>query len=100
MKKTSRYERFMAMTDAQRQADVAHFNQEDLTPGKPLSPEMRKQWNRAKRRGRPSKPADKRAARVLITLPPDLLRQADDYARQHGLTRAALVAEGLRKLVA
>lgn len=100
MKKTSYYQRFMAMTDAERDAEVARFGKEDLTPGKPLSPEMRKQWSRAIRRGRPAKPKEKRVARALISLPPELLRQADTYAHEHGLSRAALVAQGLRMVVA
>lgn len=100
MKKSSYYERFMAMTDAERDAEVARFEKEDIKPGKPLSPEMRKQWSRGKRRGRPAKPEEKRVARVLISLPPDLLRQADAYAHAHGLSRAALVAQGLRIVVA
>ena len=29
-----------------------------------------------------------------------LLNKADAYARRHGLTRAAVVAEGLKKIVA
>ena len=97
--KKSYSDRFMAMTDAQRQAEVAPFDKEDVKPGKPLAPEMRKQWNRAKRRGRPANPADKRVARVLVSLPPELLRQADAYAHEHGLSRAAVVADGLRKVL-
>ena len=40
--KKSYFDRLMAMTDAQRQAQVARFEKEDVKPGKPLSPEMRK----------------------------------------------------------
>ena len=100
MKKKSYYDRFMAMTDAERDAEVARFEKEDLKRGRPLPPAMRQQWNRAKRRGRPTKPVEQHAARVLVTLPPDLLREADAYAHKRGMTRAALVAECLRKVIA
>jgi hypothetical protein len=40
------------------------------------------------------------ARRINITVEQTLLNQADAYARKHGLTRAALVAQGLRKIVA
>ncbi len=93
MKKKSYYERFMAMTDAQRNTEVAKYDQEDLSVGKPLTAAQRKQWSLAKRgRGRPAKQPAERARRILVTLPPDLLERADCYARDHGMTRAALVA--------
>ena len=100
MKKKSYYECFTAMTDTQRDAEVARFDKEDLTPGKPLSPEMRNQLNRAKRRGRPAKRAEERSARVLVTLPPELLRKADAYAHRHRMSRAALFAQGIATVIA
>lgn len=65
MKKKSYYERFMAMTDAERDTEVAKYDQEDLSMGKPLTPQQRKQWNMAKRRGRPAKHPSQRAGRGL-----------------------------------
>ncbi len=100
MRKKSYYERFMAMTDAQRDAEVAKYDQEDLSPGKPLTARQRKQWNMAKRRGRPAKHPSQRARRILVTLPPALLKQTDLYAKEHGMSRAALVAQSLRAVVA
>ncbi len=40
------------------------------------------------------------AQRINITVERTLLKTLDAYARKHGLTRAAAVAEGLRRLVA
>jgi len=40
------------------------------------------------------------AQRINITVERTLLKTIDAYARKHGLTRAAAVAEGLRRLVA
>jgi hypothetical protein len=40
------------------------------------------------------------AKRINITVERTLLKTIDAYARRHGMTRAAVVAEGLRKLIA
>ncbi len=48
-----------------------------------------------KKRGRPPKPADQRAARVLITMTPQLLAAADAAAGKHGLTRAGLIRQAV-----
>jgi hypothetical protein len=39
------------------------------------------------------------ARRINITVEQTLLSHADAYARQHGLTRAAVVVEGLRRVL-
>lgn len=99
MKKKTTYDRLMAMSDEQRDAAVQCFDQEDLVIGKPLAGAMKEQWKRARRRGRPAKPAQQRAARVLVTLPPELLRKVDAYAQEHGISRAALVVQGLHAVL-
>jgi hypothetical protein len=65
---------------------------------RPLTPTENAQWERA-RRGRPKKPIGRKAARVLFTIEPELLEKADRYAREHGLTRAQLIANGLRTVL-
>jgi len=52
----------------------------------------------AHRGGRPRVGAG--ARRINITVEQTLLSHADAYARKHGLTRAAVVAEGLRRVLA
>ncbi|HEX4054920.1 MAG TPA: hypothetical protein VHX86_11700 [Tepidisphaeraceae bacterium] len=60
MKKTSKktpIERFLALSDAERAAEVAPFEKEDLgrgLPGRALTPAERKRWKAVKRAlGRP-----------------------------------------------
>src|SRR5690242_19630635 len=47
------------------------------------------------RRGRPRKPASEKAARVLITMEPELLAAADAAADKRGLTRAGLIRQAV-----
>jgi len=48
-----------------------------------------------KKRGRPSKPESEKAARVLITMTPELLAAADAAAGKKGLTRAGLIRKAV-----
>jgi hypothetical protein len=65
----------------------------------PLDAESRRALARAASKGgRPRIGAG--AKRINITVEQTLLKKADAYARQHGLTRAAVVAEGLRRIIA
>jgi hypothetical protein len=92
------YERFMRMTDAERDAEVARFDTESVgTPGKPLNAAQKAQHRRAKR-GRPRRGAG--AKRVLVTIERGLLGRADDVARRRGISRSELIAEGLEHEVA
>ena len=66
---------------------------------RPLKPQDRRALARAARRaGRPRIGAG--ARRINITVEKTLLGHADAYARKHGLTRAAIVAEGLLRVLA
>jgi hypothetical protein len=66
-----------------------------------MTPAEQALWAHAKRRpGRPRKPADEKAARVLVTLAPDLLAAADGYAQREGISRAELIARGLLTVLA
>ena len=51
-------------------------------------------------RGRPVKPASERAARVLITLAPELLAAADAAAGKRGMSRAGLIREAMQDWLA
>lgn len=84
------------MTPAQ--LEKLYAQAEKITPqtrSRPLSTADRALHRRA---GRP--PIGAGAERINITVERELLRQADAYARSHGLTRAALVAAGLRQIIA
>jgi hypothetical protein len=89
---------FMALSDADR-AKVAAYYERGVPPAdlRPLTAAQRRQWQRMKRRGRPRKGLG--AKPVSVTIEADLLRRADAYAQQHGLTRAALIARGLEAVI-
>jgi hypothetical protein len=104
-RKGGAYERFMAMTPAQREAEVARFDKEDLTPGKPLTPAQRALHRRAAARGARAANAKKKMGRppigkgakiVPVTIERGLLKEADAFAKEHGLKRSQMVAQGLR----
>ena len=53
-----------------------------------------------KKRGRPPKPIDEKAARVLVTMAPQLLAAADAAAGKRGLTRAGLIRQAVLQWLA
>lgn len=95
--KTSYFTRFMAMTDAQRDAEVAPFDKEDLSPGKPLSPRQRRTFERLVKRGRP--PVGQGAEKIRISLERGLLKRTDMLARKMHVSRSHLIATGLRHVL-
>jgi hypothetical protein len=77
-------------------AEAEHLTFENT---RPLTKASRQALARAVRRGgRPRIGAG--AKRINITVEQTLLKRTDAYARRHGLTRAAVVAEGLKRIVA
>jgi len=71
----------------------------NLDNTRPLTPADRRALKKAAGKGgRP--PIGAGAKRINITVERMLLKTVDAYARRHGMTRAAVVAEGLRKLIA
>lgn len=87
------------MSKAQLARLGAEAEKVTLENTRPLTAESRRALARAANKGgRPRIGAG--AKRINITVEQTLLRKADDYARKHGLTRAAVVAQGLRKVVA
>lgn len=67
------------------------------TPSRPLDKADRAMAVAARKGGRPRVGAG--AQRINVTVERGLLRQVDALAHRIGVSRAALVAEGLRKLV-
>jgi hypothetical protein len=79
--------------------ELARLTTEELlTRSRPLTAKERREWA-TKVRGRPAKPERERAVRVLFTIDPTLLRQVDAYARANDLSRAELIATGLRHVL-
>jgi len=70
----------------------------NITPEKlrPLTPELRRRWEAAKR-GRPRKDPSAKAIPTLITVEPALLRLADAYAKKAGISRSQLFADAVRR---
>ena len=95
------YDRFMSMTDADREAEVAKYGREmPGTPGRPLSAHGKAEHAKARRNARVGRPRIGRGAkRVLITVERGLLQRADSYARKHGLNRSELIAKGLASVI-
>ena len=104
-------ERYARMTRQEYRAMVKRIETEDPA-GKPI-PDA--EWNamrravkteRKRRAGgarpgagrKPKAEADK-AARVLVSMPRDLLAEIDRAAAEQDLSRAALIAQGMRKLL-
>lgn len=99
-RKKSEYERFMALSDAEKDREVARFDREmSLDEFKPLTPEMRQQSQRAKRkRGRPK--IGQGTRKVLVSVERGLLKKADALARRERVSRSQLFARGLEAMLA
>ena len=99
-KKPSEYERFMALSDREKDAEVAKYDREELgLPGKPLSREDRALLERAARKPGHLK-AGQGTQRVLVTIERGLLKEADSTATKMHISRSELVARGLRAAIA
>lgn len=96
-RKAPYFDRFMAMTDAQRDAEVAPFDREDLSLGKPLSPRERRTFERMVKRGRPT--VGQGAEKIRISLERGLLRRTDQLARKLHVSRSQLIARGLQHVL-
>jgi len=96
-KKKDPVERFLALSDAQKDAEVAKFDRDEipLSESRPLTPAERKRWNRIRRGlGRPQ--IGQGAAIVPISIERGLLKEVNAFAKAHHLKRSQMVAEGLR----
>ena len=93
---------FTKMTDPELEKGTREFDKPS-PPGRfrTMTARERRRWERAKRgRGRPSKAPGQKAVRVLLTIQPPLLAEADAFARRHGLSRSELFARSLRVVFA
>jgi hypothetical protein len=108
-KKPSVIDRFMALSEEQKAAqlaDLEHFDREnpgpskrDALPGKPLTAAQKRIWNKAKtKRGRPE--IGEGSTVVPVSIERGLLKKADAYAKQHHLKRSQLIAQGIRLVIA
>ena len=87
---------FFKLTAAERDALVKQFDREiSFEETKPLSPKGKALWRRAKR-AKPATSSGRAARAVVIPVDKSLLERADQYAKRHGMTRAQVVALGLK----
>jgi len=95
-KALSPIERFLALSDAEKDAEVAEFeNGTDPKDWRPLNAAERKLWARVKRKmGRPR--VGKGAKTVAVSMEIGLLKRVDRYAKAHAMKRAEMIAEGLK----
>lgn len=90
---------FLALPDDQKEAVAREFDREFVGDTfRPLTPQQRKAWNRAKRRMSRSRAVA--ARRISLSVPRDLLDRSDAYARKVGATRSELVTRGLQAVLA
>jgi hypothetical protein len=90
---------FDALSDAQKER--VYRDAQAIRPGegKPLTAAQKALHARIRRKvGRPK--IGKGAERVNVTIERGLLSEADRFARQQGITRAELIAAGLRRAMA
>jgi hypothetical protein len=91
--KQSSIARFEALTDAQKEAEVAEFDQEFVfEKSRPLNASERRDWNKFKKKVKSRKPV----ALVAVELDRKLVDASDKLAESQGLSRAELIDRSLR----
>src|SRR5438477_7789199 len=100
--KRSAIDKFIALPDAEKERIYneidAETSEERFRRSRPLNARERQQWRRFKAKmGRPK--VGKGAKTISLTVERELLKQADAYAKLHGISRAKLVAQGLQALL-
>ncbi len=119
-KKAGEFDRFMALTDEQRAAEMAQYDGRviPLSETRPLTPAERrsfKKWqakaqaNHAAKAAAVASPVKRKMGRpatgvttqaINTTVDKALLAEADAYAKSVGLKRTQLIAAGLRLAMA
>ena len=99
MNKPSAYRKYSRMTAEELAAATAEFDADfDDRRFKPLDAQATKLWDKAKRkRGRPA--IGKGVKVVSVSLEKGLLEATDKLAKRLGVSRAHLVAKGLKTLL-
>ena len=102
---SSKIDAFIALPDDEKERIWESFNREiPASETRPLTAKEQAEWRsfvraaKAKRKaGRPR--VGLGAQRVQVSVERGLLTRADAYARRNGLTRAQLVARGLKAVI-
>lgn len=93
----SGYERFMAMSEAEKEAVYEECERLGPDDFGPMTPEARRRWEKAKRRGRPVKGQGHKV--ISVSVEKGLLARTDALARKQKVSRAALIARGLEAVL-
>ncbi len=104
---------FLSLSDADRERIFQSYSREiPFSETRAMTPDERREWKARQARlqaghekptgkPRPGRPVIGRGTKsVLVSVERDLLKQADAYAKLHGLKRTQLVAAGLRLAMA
>jgi hypothetical protein len=91
---------YWEMTTQELAAATAEFDEEFVIDKcTPLTPEMKARWEATKRKGRRSKEAN--GVQVIsVGVEKDLLARSDALAKKMGISRARLIARGLKAVLA
>src|SRR5262245_54316808 len=91
---------FAQMTSEELRAATAEFDREMVSKSfRPLSPRARARWRKA--RQKPGRPRMGQGAKMIsVTVEKGLLAQSDALAKNMGVTRAGLIARGLKAVLA
>jgi hypothetical protein len=100
-KKLSECERFMALNDAQKDAEVAVYDKYSSgIPSKPLRESDKALHRLARAKGRAvaaGRPRIGKGAKIVpVSIERGLLKEVDSFAKRHKLKRSQMVAQGLR----
>ncbi len=91
----------LGLSDAELDKLVEDLDEEFVADKfRPLTPAERRLWERAKRR-KPGRPVEGRGAQVIsVSIERGLLEQSDRLAKKKRISRAKLIARGLRAVLA
>ena len=96
-KRNSFADQFEQMSDAQKAAFAREYDREiPLSETRPLSAAERRLFKRIMNRGRGRPPIGKGAARINVTIEKDLLGQVNAFAKKTKISRAQMIAQGLK----
>lgn len=97
-KALSPIERFLALSDKEKEAEYERAGDLSLDKTKPLSSADRKLWERAKRKvGRPVKGQGHKV--ISLSIEQGLLSKVDALAKRRNLTRAEIIARSLKSML-
>src|SRR5690348_3774853 len=98
-KKPSPVEDFLSLSDEEKERQTKEFDKEFIADSfKPLNTEQRKLWEKAKqKRGRPRVGGG--AEVISMSVEKGLLKAVDAEAKARGISRSALFARGVERLL-